>query len=84
MMLAYTLIYTIIPADGLPHSSVQYTSTDSEHSEIELRLARDKWMKRAKCVVLFDVADKFVAEIRGGDIVVLQIDHQSLNLKIEI
>ena len=84
-MIAYTRIYTIIPAgDGLPHSMIQYTSTDSEHTEIELELARRTWMKRSKCDVRHDTSQCFIAEIRGGDVVMLMIDQQSINLRIEI
>ena len=83
-MRASALIYTMIPSEGDPYSTVQFVSTNSEHTEIELKLARDQWLKRSKCDVRVDNPEKFVAEIRGGDVVMLQIDHPNLAIKVTI
>lgn len=83
-MRIHILSVTLIIPDDLPSTTISAVGTDFEAIQKKMDSVTRQWRKRKKCLVIADGPSRFVADIRGGAEVLIQIDSHNVPIKVTI
>lgn len=80
----HILTVTLIIPDDLPSTTISAVGTDLDEIAAKMERVTSQWRKRSKCLVIADGPSRFVADIRGGAEVLIQIDSHNVPFEVTI
>lgn len=80
----HILTVTLIIPDDLPSTTISAVGTDFDEIQNKMDRVTKQWRKRSKCLVIADGPSRFVADIRGGAEVLIQIDSHNVPFEVTI